>query len=40
VSIGVKKLPDGKSDLTFDIKKGRRGAIIEAGVLDTPVEVS
>jgi len=35
VSIGVKKLPDGKSDLTFDIKKGRRGAIIEAGVLET-----
>jgi ATP-dependent Clp protease ATP-binding subunit ClpB len=40
VSVSVKKgslnEPD---DLVFDVKKGRRGAIIEASMLDTPVGV-
>ncbi|MEK7634954.1 MAG: AAA family ATPase [Patescibacteria group bacterium] len=30
---------NGESDLVFDIKKGRKGAIIEASILDTPVSV-
>jgi ATP-dependent Clp protease ATP-binding subunit ClpA len=43
VSVSVKKnLPAGEaSDLAFDIKKGRKGAIIEASILDTsPAETT
>jgi len=37
VMISVKKNSSGVTeDLAFDIKKGRRGAIIEASLLDTP----
>ena len=41
VSVSVKKGAgkDGGSDLVFDVKKGRRGALIEASILDTPVGV-
>jgi ATP-dependent Clp protease ATP-binding subunit ClpC len=34
VSVSVKN-----NDLVFDVKKGRRGAIIEASMLDTPIGV-
>lgn len=39
VSVDVKKNALKEEELSFDIKKGRRGAIIEASLLDTPVGV-
>ena len=34
VSVSVKN-----DELVFDVKKGRKGAIIEASILNTPVSV-
>jgi len=40
VTVSTKRALDGKTlDLDFDIKKGRRGAIIEASALETAVGV-
>jgi hypothetical protein len=39
VNVDLKTNPETKlSELTFEVKKGRKGAIIEASVLNTPVE--